>query len=186
MSVEARKRLFTVDEFHRMGEAGILDDDARLELWAGEIYEMPPVGPAHHGDVTVLTTMLIRALGDRAVVSTQGPVVLDDYTEPLPDIAVLRPRDDFYRTAHPRPFDILLLVEVADTSLDRDRHLKLPRYASAGIPETWILDIGGRQLEVHRDPSPEGYRSTTVLAPGGRVAPEVFPDVVLEVSDLIG
>ncbi|MGH2759163.1 MAG: Uma2 family endonuclease [Actinomycetota bacterium] len=186
MSVEVRKRLFTVEEFHRMGEAGILDDDARLELWGGEIYEMPPIGPAHQGDVNVLTTKLVRALGDRAIVSVQGPIVLDDYYEPLPDLAVLRPRDDFYRKAHPRPADVFLLVEVADTTLRRDRREKMPVYATAGIPEAWLLDITGRRLEVYSRPSPDGYKATTILTPGELVSPQAFPDVVLAVEGLIG
>lgn len=186
MSVEVRKRLFTVDEFHRMGEAGILDDDARLELWGGEIYEMPAVSPAHHGDVNALTAILVRALGDRAVVSVQGPIVLDEYFEPLPDVAVLRPRDDFYRSAHARPADVLLVVEVADTTLRRDRFEKIPKYAASRIPEAWLLDIPAGRLEVHRDPSSEGYRTTTVLAPGEEVSPHAFPDVLLPVDDLIG
>lgn len=186
MSVEARKRLFTVQEFHRMGEAGILDDDARLELWGGEIYEMAPVGPVHSGDVDVLTLVLVRALGDRAIVRVQGPIVLDEYYEPLPDLAVLRPRDDFYRGSHPRPTDVLLLVEVADTSLRRDRREKLPRYAASGIPEAWLLDIPGRALEVHREPTTDGYRTTTVLAGGQAVSPQAFPDVALSVDQLLG
>lgn len=186
MAVDARKRLFTVDEFHRMGEAGILDDDARLELWGGEIYEMPPVGPEHQGDADVLNMRLIRSLGDRALVRVQGPVVLDDYFQPLPDVAVLRPRDDFYRTAHPRPHEIFLLVEIADTSLPRDRGVKLPRYAASGIPETWLLDIPGHRLEVRRDPSEDGYRTTTIRTPGDSVSPEAFPDIALAVAELLG
>lgn len=186
MSVEARKRLFTVHEFLRMGEAGILDDDARLELWGGEVYELPAVGPGHAGDVDVLTARFVRALGDRAIVRVQGPVVLDDFYQPLPDLAVLRPRDDFYRTDHPRPTDIFLIVEVADTTLRRDRREKVPQYARSQIAEAWLLDIPNRRLEVHRDPSPAGYRTTTALVPGERVSPEAFPDVVLSVTDLIG
>lgn len=186
MSVEVRKRLFTVEEFHRMGEAGILDDDARLELWGGEIYEMPSIGPAHQGDVNAFNARLVRALGDRAVVSVQGPIVLDDYFEPLPDVAVLRPRDDFYRGAHARPADVFLLVEVADTTLRRDRLEKVPKYAASGIPEVWLLDIPAGRLGVYREPSPDGYGTMTVLAPGEFVSPHAFPDVVLPVDDLIG
>jgi Uma2 family endonuclease len=186
MSIEARRRLFTVEEFHRMGEAGILDDDARLELWGGEIYEMPPIGPEHHGDVNVLVFRLVRAIGERGVVSAQGPVVLDDYYEPLPDVAVLHPRDDFYRNAHAGPAEVFFLVEVADSSVRRDRLVKVPRYAAAGIPETWVLDVGGGCLEMYRGPSPDGYRTTTVLRAGEAVSPEAFPDVVLSVDDLLG
>lgn len=186
MSVEIRKRLFTVDEFHRIGEAGILEEDARLELWGGEIYQMPSIGPAHQGDVNALNARLVRALGDRAVVSVPGPIVLDDYFEPLPDVAVLRPRNDFYRSAHARPPDVLLLVEVADTTLRRDRLEKVPKYAASGIPEVWLLDVSAGRLEVYRDPSPDGYRTRTVLAPGESVSPHVFPDVVLAVDDLTG
>ena len=186
MSVEVRKRLFTVDEFHRMGEVGILVSDERLELWGGEIYAMPPIGPVHAGDVDALAARLFRELGDRAVVRVQGPVVLDDRYEPLPDLAVLRPRDDFYRSGHPRPADVYLLVEVSDTSLQRDRLEKVPRYAAAGIPETWVVDTSDNRLEVYRDPSSDGYQTTTVLSAGASVSPEAFPDVVLAVDDIIG
>jgi Uma2 family endonuclease len=185
MFTEARKRLFTVEEFHRMGEAGILDDDARLELLGGEIFEMPPIGSHHQGDVDALSDGL-RALGDRVIVRVQGPVVLDDLSEPLPDLLVLRRRDDFYRNGHPRPEDVLLIAEVADTSLRRDRHDKFPRYAAAGIPEAWLLDVTGRLLEVHRDPLPDGYRAIAVHRPGESVSPLAFPDLVLDVAEILG
>ena len=118
--------------------------------------------------------------------SVQGPIILDEYYEPLPDFAVLRPREDFYRRAHARPSDIFFLVEVADSSLRRDRLVKLPRYAAAGIPEAWLLDIQGERVEVHRDPAPDGYRTRTVHERGEAVSPQAFPDAVLSVDDLIG
>lgn len=186
MYAESHKRLFTVEEFHRMGELGILDDAARLELLGGEIFEMPPVGPGHQGDTDVLNMSFAPALAGRAIVRVQGPVVLDDHSEPSPDLVLLRPRADFYRQVHPRPDDVLLLVEVADTSLRYDRLDKLPRYAASGIREVWIVDRNGKRLEVHRRPSPDGYGLTQVLTVPATVAPDAFPEIVLDVAAILG
>src|SRR5437879_13558860 len=124
MAVEPR-RLFTVDEYHRMGDAGILDLGDRVELLAGEILEMTPISPGHGGCVKRLNRRLFELLGDRVVLGVQDPVILDDFSEPQPDLSICRPRADTYSTAHPRPEDIYLLIEVADTSQRRDRELKI-------------------------------------------------------------
>lgn len=137
------RRRFTVDEYHRMAEAGILGEDDRVELLDGEIVEMTPIGPRHAGGVNRLTRLFTTRLGARAIVTVQNPVVLGVRWEPQPDLAILRPRPDFYSTAHARPEDILLIVEVAETSGEADRRVKVPGYAAAGVPETWRVDLPG-------------------------------------------
>ena len=148
---------FSVDDYHRMGEAGILGPDLRTELIDGEVVEMPPIGHPHAGTVKLLSNLLKEALGAAAIVSVQDPVRLDDYTEPLPDIALLRPRADYYRNSHLTPDDVLLLIEVADTSVAYDRDVKLPRYARAGIPEAWLVDLGAGRLTRHCRPAGGTY-----------------------------
>lgn len=179
------RRRFTVDEYHRMAEAGILREDDRVELLDGEIVEMTPIGPAHAGQVNRLTRIFTGRLGDRAVVSVQNPIVLGTHWEPEPDVVLLRPRADYYRSAHPRPDDVLLVVEVAETSLARDREVKLRAYAAAGVPELWIVDLAGSGLEVCRDPAGDEYRDVRRLK-RGRVAPLAMSDVELSVEELIG
>ncbi|MDQ3917533.1 MAG: Uma2 family endonuclease, partial [Acidobacteriota bacterium] len=135
MSVEIARHFFTVDEFERMGAAGIFHPDDRLELIGGEIVEMSPIGSSHAACVKFLSALLQRLFGGTLIVSTQDPIRLDDFSEPQPDVALLRWREDFYRHAHPTPADVLLVVEVADTTVESDRQVKIPLYARAGIPE---------------------------------------------------
>ncbi|CRI66605.1 conserved hypothetical protein [Thiocapsa sp. KS1] len=153
----ARVFRVSVTDYHRMGETGILGPDLRTELIDGEIVEMPPIGHPHAGTVNLLANRLKEAVGPHAVVAVQNPVWLNDHSEPLPDIALLRPRPDYYRSAHPGPADVLLLAEVADSSLAYDREIKLPRYARAGIPEVWLVDLAGCRLAIHRQPTEDGY-----------------------------
>jgi Uma2 family endonuclease len=162
-STLGRAHRLSVMDYHRMGETGIIGPELRTELIDGEIIEMPPIGHPHAGTLNLLVKRLIVAVGDRAVVAPQNPVNLNDYTEPLPDIALLKPRADYYRNAHPGPADVLLLIEVADTSLAYDRDVKLPRYARAGIPEAWLLDLGGRRLTIHRCPAGDAYTESVAV-----------------------
>src|SRR5207248_8724175 len=141
---------FTVEDYHRMAEAGILGEDDRVELIAGEVVEMGPVGPVHVACVALLNTLLATQIGPDVLISVQSPIRLPDNTEPQPDLALLRRR--VYRAALPGPADALLVIEVADTSRDYDRTIKLPRYAAAGIPESWLLDLVARRLERQSDP----------------------------------
>ena len=143
---------FTVDDYYAMAEAGILTHDERVELINGEIIPMSPIGSRHAYSVNWITRLLITLLGERAWVSSQNPLHLNGQAEPEPDVLLLRWRDDAYVNDHPGPADVLLLIEVADTSLDRDRGVKLSMYAEAGIPETWIVNIPERSVEAHTDP----------------------------------
>ena len=159
-STLGRAHRVSLSEYHRMGEAGILGPGLRTELIDGEVIEMPPIGHPHAGTVDLLANRLGGVVSKRALLRVQGPIWLDDYSEPLADIALLRPRADYYRGAHPGPADVLLVIEVADSSLSYDREVKLPRYALAAVPEVWLVDLSGRRLLIHR--RPEGGRWSDV------------------------
>ena len=148
---------FTVDDFARLGEAGIFAEDDRVELIDGEVRDMTPIGPPHAWIVNRLFRRLVLQLGDRAWVSAQNPLRLDGHTEPQPDLVVARGGGDDYAERHPEAGDVLLVVEVADSSLRYDRAEKMPRYARAGIPEAWLVDVAGRAVTVYSVPGPGGY-----------------------------
>ncbi|MBI4492709.1 MAG: Uma2 family endonuclease [Chloroflexi bacterium] len=186
MTVPLPHRKFTVDDYHAMARAGILDEDERVELIDGEIVEMPPIGPWHAWRVDGITELFRRTLGDVAHVRAQNPARLSAYSEPVPDLMLLRRREDGYRFAHPGPDDVLLVVEVADTSAARDRRVKVPHYARARIPEVWLLDMKRDALSVFCDPEQGEYRTVQVAHRGERIAPGAFPDRMLEVSELLG
>jgi len=177
---------FTVDEYHRMAEVGILTEDDRVELLDGQIVAMTPIGPPHAGCVTQLTRLLILALGDSATVSVQNPVVLATHWEPEPDVAVLRSPADAYRARRPRPGDVLLLIEVAAASTHLDRRVKLPAYAAAGIAEMWLVDLTADHIEVHRDPAPQGYASVRIVERGETLVPLALVGVSLGVDAILG
>jgi Uma2 family endonuclease len=181
---ELRRRRFTVHEYHRMAEAGIFGEDERVELIEGEVVEMNPIGSRHAMCVIRLTRLLVPLAGEDAFVSPQNPVRLGEYEEPQPDLALLRARD--YEDSLPGPEDVLLLIEVSDTTLRRDREVKLPRYARAGIPEGWILDLTGEAIERHNDPSEGGYRRTERARRGETLASEIMPDLILRVDAVLG
>lgn len=157
------RRHFTVADYHRMGEAGILGEDERVELIEGEIIEMTPIGSPHGGRVNQLNRCLTQAVGESAVVAVQNPVLLGEHSEPEPDLALLRPRADFYTDSHPRASDVLLLIEVADSSLQTDRDIKVPLYARHGIPEVWIVAIGERQVLRFAEPVQGAYQVRETL-----------------------
>jgi Uma2 family endonuclease len=183
LEVDVARRLFTVDEYHRMGEAGILGEGERVELIEGEIVQMAPIGHRHAGCVINLTRLFITRLGDRAVVSPQNPVVIPPRSEPQPDLLLLRPRAVSYSRGLPTFEDVLLAVEVADTTVRYDRLVKARLYARAGIPEFWLCLTAEGAAEVYRQPRPDGYASVTTHVPGENVAPLAFPDVSFAVSD---
>src|SRR5213593_666113 len=187
MAETLHRRRFTVDEYHRMGESGILADDERLELIAGHIVVREPIGARHAGTVDRLTRLWTSRLGERAIVRVQNPVRFPkEDSELQPDVMLLRPRDDFYTTSHPAAADVLLLIEVADTSVRLERRVRIPLYARAGVRETWICDLVSRRLEVHREPAGRRYRAVRTLVRGEPLASLAFPDVVVGVDDLLG
>jgi Uma2 family endonuclease len=182
VDVECPRRLFTADEFERMAVAGIFGEDERLELIDGEIVEMTPVGPGHGASVACLTKRLILGLEDRAVVWIQSSARVALRSVPQPDLALLRPRS--YRRANPTPVDILLVVEVSDSSLRYDRVRKQRLYAAAGIPEYWVVGVEGEWVEVYRSPEAEGYRDVRRVQRDGAIAPLGFPDVAIPVAGI--
>ena len=186
MVSEIARKLFTVDEYHKMGQAGILREHDRVELIDGEIIEMNPVGHPHWVCVNRATAVFTRSFGDRAIVSIQNPVRLSDWTEPQPDAVIFKPRRDFYAGKKPTTEDVLFIVEVADSSLAYDSEAKVSRYARAGIPEVWIEDLGNEVLLVYRNPSGDNYRTVLTLRRGESIAPLAFRDVLIENEDLLG
>jgi Uma2 family endonuclease len=152
-----RRHRLSVADYYRMAEVGILAPDARVELIDGEIIDMAPIGSRHNATVNRLAEILKRAAGDAVIVQAQGSISLGAFSEPEPDIALLRRRGDFYWSAQPGAADILLIVEVAGSSLAYDRDVKLPLYARHGIPEVWLIDIETQRLKRYRRPSRSGY-----------------------------
>ena len=179
-----QRHLFTHDEYHKMGKAGIFHQDERVELIEGILIDMAPIGSDHAGQVIQLNTVLNTAFSGRVLVSQQNPIRLGEHSEPQPDVAILRLREDFYRTSHPQPQDILLLIEVSDTTARYDREIKIPLYARHDIPEVWLIDLQHKQLEIYRQPSADGYRQILRPAKDERIALALLADVSVAISDL--
>ena len=178
-------RKFTVAEYYRMGEAGILNPGERVELIEGEIIVMPPIGPAHAWDVTLSTKLFFRLEDERFIVQSQNPVHLDDGSEPQPDIMLIRPRSEGYGASHPTPADVLLVIEVADSSLEYDREVKAHLYGRAGIPETWVKNLPEDCIERFTEPGAQGYARHSVHRRGETLTPVSLPDLELSVADLL-
>jgi len=184
MVVQTKHR-FSAEDYHRMAETGVLLPDARVELLNGQIIDMSPIGPFHGGLVNRLIRLFTTSAGGRWLVSAQNPVRLDDYSEPEPDLMLLRPEPGDYTRRHPGPSDVYLLVEVSDTTLAFDRGEKLSAYGRAGIPEVWIVNLVDEIIEAHREPHFTGYGSCKVLRAGDQVGPVSFPDVTVDVAGLL-
>ncbi len=180
------RRPLTVAEYHRMGEVGILTSDDRLELIEGELIAMSPIGSEHSGTVIAITRCLVEAIGRRGAVSVQNPIRLDDRSEPQPDFAVLKPRDDDYRRATPQPADVLLIIEVADSSLAYDRNVKRSLYARHGILELLIVNLTAGEVEVCRAPRGEVYVSVSMVGRDGVLEPQLLPGATVPVAALLG
>lgn len=168
-----------------MAELGFLAPDGRLELLDGEIHDMSPIGPLHGGVVNRLNRFFSLRAKARWIVSTQNPVGLDKYSEPQPDLTILKPAPDDYVSHHPVPDDVLLLIEVADSSSEFDHRKKLPIYARTGIRELWIVNLKELAVEVYCEPHFAGYEKTAVFCTGEQVAPAAFPDTKLDVAELL-
>ena len=176
------RRRFTVDEYYAMADAGILNENDRVELLDGDIIRMPPIGDWHQASVDQLNHHLNQLLNERAIVRVQGPTRLNPNSEPQPDVLLMRWRNDFYRGGHPNPTDVLLLIEVSDTTIDYDRNKKLSAYAHAGIPEVWIISREDRRIESYTEPSEGRYSNVRHASASEMIAPQAFPDVALEVG----
>ena len=186
MSRGLAKRWITADEYERMGEAGIFPPDARLELIEGEIFEMSPIGNAHASCVDALALIFTELARRRFLVRVQNPIRLSDLSEPQPDISLLRWRDDFYRDAHPTPADVLLVVEVADTTLVADRKVKMPLYALSGIAEAWLVNIPEGRVEIYSDPAGGTYRRAEVFGRGEEARSHTIEGLAVHVVELLG
>lgn len=186
MGMPLTHRRFTVDEYHRMAGAGVFHEDDRVELLEGEIVEMTPVGGRHVACVIRLTDLLSSLAGAVATISVQNPLVLADRSEPQPDIAVLRRRADPSGAWLPHHHDALLVIEVADTSLERDRDVKVPLYARAGIPEVWLVDLLADRIEVFRHPRGDTYTDHRTLDRHSTVTALRLPNIAIAASEILG
>ena len=186
MSVQMQRRLFTVQEYHLMGEAGILGEDDRVELIEGEIVQMAAIGTHHATCVRRLIRQFRQLPEESAILDIQNPIQLTERTEPQPDLVLLQPRADYYETAHPMPSEVLLLVEVSDSTVDFDRDVKVPNYARCGIQEVWLWDLEVNCLEVYRFPTADGYTSMQKFERGEMVSPLAFPEFEVSVDAILG
>ena len=187
MVAERMTYCFTVKDYHRMAEAGIFHEDDRVELLEGEIIAMAPRGPGHAGGVKrLLNAFLTLQAEGKAIMSVQDPIRLVEHSEPQPDLALLKPRSDFYVQGHPGPQDVLLAVEVMERSAGYDREVKVPLYARFGIPEVWLIDLEQRLIEVYRSPTLQGYQVVQRFQHGQSLSPRAFSVLELTVDAILG
>jgi Uma2 family endonuclease len=187
MSTETvTRKLFTVDEYHRMCDAGILPEEKRFELIRGEIIEMPNPQPPHSGRVNRLNHLFMSRLHDSVIVSVQNPSSIDDMSEPVPDVSLLKPRSDFYTERHPLPEDVLLVIEISHTTFRFDSKVKAPLYAEAGMREYWILNIQKNSVEVHSEPVDGKYLRHEVFKHGQTISPQAFPGISFSIEEILG
>jgi Uma2 family endonuclease len=185
MPVEITRRLFDVDDYHRMAKAGILSEHDRVELIDGEIVAMTPIGPRHNAAVDRTTRSLVMALGNEAIVRVQGSVQLGRYRQPQPDFVLLRPRSDFYASRLPGPPDILLIIEIAESSLEYDREVKARIYAQSAVPEYWLVDLEDRSVSCYSEPRGGTYQTLRQFRAGQSLAPEALPQCAIVVDALL-
>ncbi|MCB0521527.1 MAG: Uma2 family endonuclease [Saprospiraceae bacterium] len=181
MAVQIEKQLFTIADYYKMADSGILQPEDRLELINGEIIKKSPIKSRHASMVDLLNEMLVVALHKKALIRVQNPVRLDNYSEPEPDLAIVKKRLDRYSLRHPRPADILLIIEVAESSIYKDREVKAPLYAKAGIAEYWIVNIPDEQIEVYTQLSGEVYGQKEIVKGEGKaVCTGIFFELAME------
>lgn len=185
MTVKARKYRFTVEDYHKLAQAGVLSEDSRVELIEGEIIEMVPIGSRHAASVKRLNHLFSQQVEEKALVSVQDPVHLGEHFEPQPDLALLEPHSDFYADRHPGPGDLLLVVEVAENSQEYDREVKIPLYAQAGIPEAWLVDLDNRVIVSYRQPGEEGYQKVREHKAGERLVPGSLEELEVKVEKVL-
>ena len=185
MAVALSRRRFTADDYQRMGQVGILSEDDRVELIDGEVVAMTPIGARHNACVSCANRALVTAAGEAAIVLPQGSVRLDDYSEPEPDLVLLRPRADFYASRHAGPEDILLIIEIADSSIEYDRDVKACMYAESGIPEYWLADLNANVVSRYSAPERGTFRSLEQCHRGQSIAPQLLPACVIPADVLL-
>jgi hypothetical protein len=185
MAVAVQKHRFTADDYQRMGEARILTEEDRVELIDGEVVAMTPIGPAHNVAVNRANKAMVTAAGNAAIVQTQGSIRLDEFHEPQPDLVLLRPPFERYASHLPGPSDVLLIVEVAESSLEYDRDVKLRMYAESGIREYWIVDLTATRVLCCSGPRAGAYVNRREHQRGESIAPEALPHCVISTGDLL-
>jgi Uma2 family endonuclease len=185
MATAIQRRLFTINDCLKMVEVGILRPEERVELIHGEIVRMSPIGTRHSAVVDRANRAFVRLAGDSAIVRVQSTTVLDEFCAPEPDLALLRPRDDFYIHKHPAGRDILLIVEVADSSLDYDTSVKAELYAILGVPEYWVVDLQNNRVLAYSDALRDRYRTVREFHQGESIAPQLLPDCRLTMDVLL-
>jgi Uma2 family endonuclease len=181
-----RRWPLTVDDYHRLAEVGVFSPEEGVELIEGDVFLLSPIRSRHAACVRRLDDRLRERLGRRAIVSVQCPLRLGAHSEPEPDLALLRSRADYYADGHPSSPDVLLLIEVMETTRDYDRGVKLALYARSGIAEVWLVDLPSERIEVHRRPLGDIYTETRIHPRGQVVAPQAFPDVKLAADAILG
>ncbi|HLC16826.1 MAG TPA: Uma2 family endonuclease [Thermodesulfovibrionia bacterium] len=187
MSVlEEKSYQVTVEEFYQMYESGMFAEDDRVELIEGEIIHMTPIGSWHSAVVDRLNELFVERFSAYAIVRIQGAVLLSRKSEPLPDVVVMKRKEDFYASGHPQPEDMFLIVEVSDTTIRYDRSIKVPLYARSGISEVWIVNLQEDWIEAYRKPLFSDYQEKIVYRRGQRIAPEFYADAVFLVDDILG
>lgn len=186
MAVGSVRRQFNITDYHRMAEAGILGEDDRVELIAGEVVDMSPIGTRHAACVDRLNMALTRHAGSTAIVRVQSPIQLDDYSEPQPDLVLLGVRDDFYMYSHPTPADVLLLIEVADSSTMYDRTTKLPLYARSAVPEVWLVSVPDERIERYTQPLNGIYQVIQIVQRGQDVVSTALPNLTIAADAIFG
>ena len=186
MTTQPQNHAFTVGEYYRMAETDILTEEDRVELIAGQIVAMSPIGSRHAACVKRLNLLLGKMVGDSMLIGVQDPIALDAYSAPEPDLVLLRPRADFYAEAHPAAADVLLAIEVANTSADYDREVKLPLYAQAGIPEVWLIDLQAGRVEVYARPQGGVYQQRVEITADATLTSPTIPQIALAAADLLG
>jgi Uma2 family endonuclease len=186
MTLELKRRQFTVAQYRQMIETGVLHEGDRVELIEGEILEMAAIGSRHAAQVRRLNHLFSRRLGDQVIVSVQNPVELGPRSEPEPDVALLRWREDFYEIEHPQSSDIFLVIEVADSTAEFDRKIKAPLYARNGIMEYWLIDLNTEALTVYRQPTSEGYRQVKMVQRGQTICAVGLSNAAFTVDEILG
>lgn len=181
-----RKRLINIKEYHKMEEVGILNHLDKVELIKGEILHMSPIGSKHQGVINRITTLFVPLFSNKAIVQVQGPIQVDDLSEPVPDVMLLKSRKDFYTKKHALPKDVFLLIEVAASSLQYDRAVKLPIYANSKIKEYWIVNLEDEQIEIYRNPKNGIYKSNSIASLGDKISCSAFSKKTFSVKDILG
>ncbi|WP_414622598.1 Uma2 family endonuclease [Calothrix sp. CCY 0018] len=186
MVVQLLRRKFTVEQFHKMAESGILNEDDRVELIRGEIIEMAAIGLKHAACRRRLNYFLSQKLGDKVIISIQNAVLRNEISETQPDVVLLKPREDFYASAHPQPKDVFLVIEVADITIKYDREVKIPLYAEESVIEVWLVDINDECIEVYQEPANGEYKKVQKFSRGESLIIQAFSDVNISVDEILG